>query len=95
MLIRTQDKNRLINLNHIQYFDVNDGELRAAIIESDVFMILGKYSTEEKALDILDKIQDAYKRQERVNQFPIEGYGLYESGYVGCEVFQMPQDEEV
>lgn len=52
---------------------------------------LGVYSTEEKALDVLDEIKDAI---EDTFYYNIENLGC--GSYAlkkGCEIYEMPQDE--
>ena len=58
---------------------------RWAIIADEDF--LGEYSTEAKAIKVLDMICDAYELCERTDYQNI--------GYVGNGVFQMPQESEV
>ena len=54
---------------------------------------LGIYSTKEKALKVLDEIQDAI---EDTDYYRIDniGHGTYALGK-GVQVYQMPQDDEV
>lgn len=54
---------------------------------------LGIYSTKEKALKVLDEIQDAI---EDTDYYRIDniGHGTYALGK-GVQVYQMPQDNEV
>lgn len=55
--------------------------------------LIGKYSTEEKALKVLDEIQDAIKDTGyyRIDNI---GHGTYALGK-GVQVYQMPADDEV
>lgn len=55
--------------------------------------LIGKYSTEEKVLKVLDEIQDAI---EDTGYYRIDniGHGTYALGK-GVQVYQMPQDDEV
>lgn len=83
MLIRSQDKLQLIpleigsisidyrNKTHIYFYQGSGAEQTSK---------LGEYSTEEKALKVLDMIQDYYINKE-IN--------------IRAKVFQMPLDSEV
>lgn len=71
MWIRSQDRKILTEIHNLDIDDINqiwDGS-----------SLLGKYSTEEKALKVLDQIQ--------YNMEPFE--------HEPTMVFQMPQDEDV
>ena len=90
MLIRSQDK-RAITDDMKLYVRENDfvhgkvtWEIRNA--EQD---LLATYSTEEKAIKVLDMIQDDYLFCERCK---VRGE---EAGSIPPFVFQMPQDSEV
>ena len=91
MLIRSQDKLQLINLENgttavdyrnkknILFYDIGSVEPTSTI---------GEYSSEEKVIKVLDMIQDNYAKLDCVH------HGVYIHG--DCvSVFQMPQDEEV
>ena len=79
MIIRSQDKKRItadlnLSIAHIQgIFEILNGSRNT----------IGEYSTEEKAIKVLDMIQDVYVNANN-------GYG-----YIENTVFQMPQDSEV
>ena len=69
----------------------NDDRLEK--LQSKVNRLLGEYSSKEKALNVLDEIQDAiedtyYYRIDNI------GHGTYALGK-GVQVYQMPQDEDV
>lgn len=85
MWIRSQDRKILTEINNLDIDDINqiwDGS-----------SLLGKYSSEEKALKVLDEIQDAI---EDTDYYRIDniGHGTYALGK-GVQVYQMPQDDEV
>lgn len=112
MLIRSQDKHRIINLNNIYGLSVEEkrspsinGKLVDAsswyidancIIESSFHscgieeVYLGHYSTESKALKVLDMIQEKYSKTIDVGE-----NGFLTAIYDYPKIFQMPQDEEV
>lgn len=97
MLIRSQDKKVLIDMNgltikvvteepfqhepidpHIEAYGTNSG---------DFSEILGAYSSEEKAIKVLDMVQTAYEKYEYEK--------VFKTGLRLFETFQMPEDEEV
>ena len=79
MWIRSQDKENLANANDIEIFNRTDGE--AWIYVNDQRYAV--YSTEEKALKVLDMIQKLIINAYLNHDYQIGG------------VFQMPQDDEV
>ena len=92
MLIRSQDKmslvkfeNIVININNINgkeiicWSQMNPGE--------DEYILLGHYSTKQKAMKVLDMIQEAYERYEYEK--------VFKTGLTLFETFQMPEDSEV
>lgn len=89
MLIRSQDKEMIINMaatNHIYAREVYRPSGSLIDISSDE-MRLGYYSTKEKAIKVLDMIQEAYC-----------DFMAVRNGDMWCgkdSVFQMPEDSEV
>lgn len=89
MLIRSQDKEMIINMaatNHIYVREVYRPSGSLIDISSDE-MRLGYYSTKEKAIKVLDMIQEAYCE-----------FMAIRNGDMWCgkeSVFQMPEDSEV
>lgn len=80
MLIRSQDKKSLINMDNVTDLSVVGGsEIMACYTTDQGYQRIGKYSDESKAIKVLDRIYDAYA-MANIN-FNI--------------VFQMPSDEEV
>ena len=60
MLIRSQDKRILINMNNVSSIEVGDNELRIFADDGGTIYDLGSYSTKAKAMKVLDMIQEAY-----------------------------------
>ena len=92
MLIRSQSGNSLINLNHsvgIGITEAFDGVLIMCQSTTDEYK-LGKYSSEEKAIKVLDMIE------EHVNE-PIyhTDVGDGEIAEYRHTTFTMPEDDEV
>ena len=89
MLIRSQDKEMIINMaatNHIYVREVYRPSGSLIDISSDE-MRLGYYSTKEKAIKVLDMIQKRYEEYETER--------IYKEGVFKIETFQMPEDSEV
>ena len=89
MIIRSQNKRAIRNFNLISDIVVSGTgkgiwEIIACypyFAQSDCgFATIGEYSTEEKAIKVLDMIQKRYE------EFCCNNY---------CSVFEMPQDSEV
>lgn len=87
--IRSQDKRFLIECNDVAILKTTDGfKIGTCSIKSVKREIdLGKYSTKEKALKVLDMIQECieYNNSSHNSQWDSTPYRVY-------NVFQMPQD---
>lgn len=82
MLIRSQDKRSLLNLDNVTDLSVVSGnEITAYYVTNEGYQRIGKYSDEAKAIKALDMIQEFYNR--------------YKYDVEMSDTFQMPQDEEV
>ena len=89
MLIRTQDKRSLIDMTGMMVRIPHGLEIRAFSTQTESWNLLGKYSTEEKAMKVLDMIQETY--ESMTSQLSINGLLI-----IPCnKVFNMPDDEEV
>lgn len=66
MLIRSQDKRILINMNNVSSIEVGDNELRIFAADGEAIYDLGSYSTKAKAMKVLDMIQEAYADAELI-----------------------------
>lgn len=87
MWIRSQDRKDLIKTENISVVDcASTFDIETDTKEST--FTLGEYSTEEKALKVLDMIQ---------NRILSKDYSTTGIGYpiIKDKVFQMPQDSEV
>ena len=103
MLIRSQDKKTLINLRNIESIDIIGYEVKGIISIQDEenantwyiaysgyekMVFIGRYSTEAKAIKVLDMIADNYTN--------LTAYKANDPYRNGCDsVFQMPSDEEM
>ena len=86
MWIRSQNKYLLININYVNVDESNR-------IWGDS-ACLGEYSTEEKALKVLDEIQERIEYPEASLISPTKLQNYYRLSSVG-HFYQMPQDEDV
>ena len=100
MLIRSQDKVTLTNFEQVTDLTIVPNEKEFEIYVCYPFSVtayneysklcIGTYSTNEKAIKVLDMIQEKY--QEPIYQNVI---GNNETAIYKNMVFQMPQDSEV
>ena len=88
MLIRSQNKKCIINLDNIDTIEGTDGEIVYFNGGTETRGILGNYSTDEKIINVLDMIQKKYLEE---NYMPL----LANYGFVKNNIFQMPQDDEI
>lgn len=95
MWVRSQEKHFLVNACA---FEISDDEIFDDYLiiglSNNTSYLLGKYSTKEKALKVLDEIQK-YIGSER---FYSTTKGISEQQSISIEntnVFKMPQDEDV
>jgi len=98
MLIRSQDKKAIYifeNINKLGACKIYGKNEIDYAVEMNNSQIIGIYSNEPKAIKVLDMICSVYEYQERTKQIYVDGTGVVEQGYVGCEVFNIPTDEEV
>lgn len=87
MLIRSQNKRILINMNNVSSLEVSDNELRIFADNGEAIYDIGEYSTKAKAIKVLDMIQEAYCKFMSVKN---------DDAWDGKEsVFYMPEDSEV
>ena len=89
MLIRSQNKELLVNFNVSAGIKIEEGNAKTVVTSyiTGCSYLLGEYSTKEKALKVLDMIQDAYERYEYEK--------VFKTGLTLFETFQMPEDSEV
>lgn len=68
MLIRSQNKAILLNFSNltVAYIVKNDGGFVILSLENENRYKLGKYSSEAKAMKVLDMIQEAYANAELI-----------------------------
>lgn len=119
MIIRSQDKKTIANFNKIDTICAKVINPTKAIKEQyetliqyysgveETMGVLGEYSTEEKAIKVLDMIQDFYCKCESgkvvtsgiwgllIKRGTLEDAEEFRDEHRTLFVFQMPQDSEV
>lgn len=113
MLIRSQNSEVLINLNTLAGIEITKGPVKTIITSyiTGCTYPLGEYSTKEKAMKVLDMIQEAYGDSECTKYVIPEvckslsmksrtEENMAHAGEIGEMLkkgmtFQMPADEEV
>lgn len=97
MLIRSQDKEILINFNNSPAIKIMGTKGDVTIICSDTYetFVIGNYSTREKAMKVLDMIQEAYSEYQIMLNFSVSYLHEFKEKTDGFAIFQMPQDSEV
>lgn len=111
MLIRSQDKRILINMNNVSSIEVGDNELRIFADDGEAIYDLGSYSTKAKAMKVLDMIQEAYEEYKitctfltgftghraivESNNIHVDGSEELTKSFKKNMVFQMPEDGSV
>lgn len=74
MLIRSRDKETLINFNNSIVINIMDieGVVKMICSYSCEDYVIGHYSTKAKAMKVLDMIQEAYVKGHIVYQIPAD-----------------------
>lgn len=62
MLIRSQNRELLINFNNAPAIGIMEveGDVKITCSDTDETLVIGSYSTKAKAIKVLDMIQEAY-----------------------------------
>ena len=91
MLIRSQNRQNIFNINTIGgigFCQYEDYQIYALV--NGIEYLIGSYSSKEKAIKVLDMIEEEYQTPTYIND---EGGGEYANYWQ--KVFHMPDDEEV
>lgn len=96
MIIRSQDKKKIVNFDvcHLSITADNCIVATNGVISYPSEMlsgVIGEYSTEEKAIKVLDMIQNVYIQYGTIK----DGLGSIHGAFNIPKCFQMPSDEEV
>lgn len=111
MLIRSQDKRILINMNNVLSIEMGDDRLRIFADNGDAIYDIGEYSTEAKVMKVLNMIQEAYEEYKitctfltgftghraivESNDIQVNGFKELVKSFKKNMVFQMPEDGSV
>lgn len=112
MLIRSQDRKSLVNLDNVESIDIcgyrvdgfghtyqddeNANTWYVAYSGYEKMLFIGRYSTETKAVKVIDMIQQAYKNSlycDHAYDYAAKTTRPYI--FANNQVYQMPTDEEV
>lgn len=97
MLIRSRNKAILLNFSNltVAYIVKNDGGFVILSLENKNRYKLGKYSSEAKAMKVLDMIQEAYSEYQIMLNFSASYLHEFKEKTDGFAIFQTPEDSEV
>lgn len=109
MLIRSQNKEVLTNLNALAGIEIAEGPVKTVITSyiTGCSYLLGEYSNKQKAVKVLDMLQKAYTEYEMLRGMSTGMGGImatYNTKMIVNElekeiqektIFQMPEDSEV
>lgn len=94
MLIRSQNKEVLVAFEYLPNIEVSGGVISARR-DMEWHCLLGEYSTKEKAIKVLDMIQEAYSEYQIMLNFSASYLHEFKEKTDGFAIFQMPEDSEV
>ena len=97
MLIRSQDKTILVNVDNTFNIAIRYTNGAAAIYigSSSGCCNIAEYSTKAKAIKVLDMIQEAYSEYQIMLNFSVSYLHEFKEKTDGFAIFQMPEDSEV
>lgn len=98
MLIRTQNKDELVNVSCVIRFSIWEKSVYADFPFADVdndCTLLGSYFSDEQAMRVLDMIQIAYEESVRTVDSYSSSHGMVPRPIFSNKVYQMPQEGEV
>ncbi len=109
MLIRSQNKEVLTNLNALAGIEIAEGPVKTVITSyiTGCSYLLGEYSNKQKAVKVLEMLQKAYAEYEMLRGMSTGMGGImvtYNTKMIVNElekeiqektIFQMPEDSEV
>ena len=97
MLIRSQDKTVIVNIDNVFGIAIRNINGAAAIYigSQGTCCDMAEYSTKAKAMKVLDMIQEAYSEYQIMLNFSVSYLHEFKEKTDGFAVFQMPEDSEV
>lgn len=98
MLIRSQDKEILVNMETSIVFHISGAigkKYPIFVYWKGNGYVIGLYSTKAKAMKVLDMIQEAYSEYQIMLNFSVSYLHEFKEKTDGFAIFQMPEDSEV
>lgn len=97
MLIRSQNKEVLVNFNVSAGIEIAEGTTKTVVTSyiTGCSYLLGEYSTKAKAMKVLDMIQEAYSEYQIMLNFSVSYLHEFKEKTDGFAIFQTPEDSEV
>ena len=97
MLIRSQNKEILVNFNVSAGIEIAEGTTKTVVTSyiTGCSYLLGEYSTKAKAMKVLDMTQGAYSEYQIMLNFSVSYLHEFKEKTDGFAIFQMPEDSEV
>lgn len=95
MLIRSQDKETLVNIETSIVLYVSGTIGKKYPISTSNGYAIGFYSTKAKAMKVLDMIQEAYSEYQIMLNFSVSYLHEFKEKTDGFAIFQMPEDGSV
>ena len=97
MLIRSQDKTVIVNIDNVFGIAIRNINGAAAIYigSQGTCCDMAEYSTKAKAMKVLDMIQEAYSEYQIMLNFSVSYLHEFKEKTDGFAIFQMPEDSEV
>ena len=97
MLIRSQNKEILVNFNVSAGIEIAEGTTKTVVTSyiTGCSYLLGEYSDKAKAMKVLDMIQEAYSEYQIMLNFSVSYLHEFKEKIDGLAIFQRPEDSEV
>lgn len=90
--IRSQDKTKLVKADNIVYMDSSeDYEKEVHSLWNDCKGILGTYKTKERALEVLDEIQEFIENKDKI-KITQDINGITSEVEDAKRVYEMPEE---
>lgn len=90
--IRSQDKKKLVNINAVNILEFEALIAIHGYINSETHFWLGNYKTKERALEVLDEIQNKIKEMYILENCELQKNSCYEQSLAMTDfnIYQMP-----
>lgn len=92
--IRSQDKKKLVNINAVNILEFEALIAIHGYINSETHFWLGNYKTKERALEVLDEIQNKIKEMYILENCELQKNSCYEQSLAMTDfnIYQMPEE---